>query len=206
MPKLFTFSNISKRNSSILLLAPLALSSCISIGAISDSLANNMAFSALPPMPIPNMPGGHQPAPIWGTTSKIQSTMLSFGLSIASLALFSEPPPLAAICTSTLSPATKDTCTTAGVLSLVLPRFPAGSLTIEARNLFSGNIYARCTPSFTICSISRVASHCTFIPTLTKATTMPVSWQSGLLPSAHMRELVKICAIASLAAGDCSAS
>ena len=98
-----------------------------------------MAFSALPPIPIPSMPGGHQPAPILGTTSKIQSTILSFGLSIASLALFSEPPPFAAILTSTLSPATRETCTIAGVLSLVLARFPAGSFTIDARNLFSGN-------------------------------------------------------------------
>ena len=139
MPKLFTFSKISRRNSSILLLAPLALSSCISIGAIRDSLANNTAFSALPPMPIPNMPGGHQPAPIWGTTSNIQSTILSLGLSMVSLALFSEPPPFAAILTSTLSPTTNEICTTAGVLSLVLARFPAGSFTIEARNLFSGS-------------------------------------------------------------------
>ncbi len=58
---------------------------------------------------------------------------------MTNLALFSEPPPFAAILTSTLSPATSETCTTAGVLSLVLARFPAGSVTIEARNLFSGN-------------------------------------------------------------------
>ena len=59
---------------------------------------------------------------------------------MASLALFSEPPPLAAMLISTLSPATMDTCTTAGVLSLVLPRLPAGSLTIEALSLFSGMV------------------------------------------------------------------
>ena len=35
---------------------------------------------------------------------------------------------------------------------------------------------------------------------------MPVSWQIGRCPSAHMRELVRICAIASLAAGLCSRS
>jgi len=74
-----------------------------------------------------------------GTTSNIQSTMLSLGLSMASFALFSLPPPLAAMLTSTLSPATSSTCTTAGVLSLVFARLPAGSLTIEARSLFSGN-------------------------------------------------------------------
>ena len=91
-------------------------------------------------MPIPNIPGGHQPAPIFGTTSNIQSTMLSFGFSMASLALFSEPPPFAAILTSTLLPSTNSTCVMAGVLSLVLARLPAGSETIEARNLFSGNM------------------------------------------------------------------
>ena len=35
--------------------------------------------------------------------------------------------------------------------------------------------------------------------------TMPVSWQIGRCPSAHMRELMRICAIASFAAGDCFA-
>ena len=49
-------------------------------------------------------------------------------------------------------------------------------------------------------------SHRTPIPTLTNATTMPVSWQIGRCPSAHIREFVRICAIASFAAGDCSAS
>ncbi len=48
--------------------------------------------------------------------------------------------------------------------------------------------------------------HCTSMPTFTNATTMPVSWQIGRCPSAHIRELVRICAIASFAAGDCSAS
>ena len=33
-----------------------------------------------------------------------------------------------------------------------------------------------------------------------KMVTMPVSWQMGRWPSAHMRELMRICAIASLAA------
>jgi hypothetical protein len=35
---------------------------------------------------------------------------------------------------------------------------------------------------------------------------MPVSWQIGRWPSAHMRELIRICAIASFAAGDSSRS
>ena len=38
----------------------------------------------------------------------------------------------------------------------------------------------------------------TSMPTFTNTLTMPVSWQIGRRPSAHMRELVRICAIASL--------
>jgi hypothetical protein len=37
-----------------------------------------------------------------------------------------------------------------------------------------------------------------------KAIEMPVSWQMGRWPSAAMRELMRICAIASFAAGDSS--
>ena len=66
-----------------------------------------MAFSALPPMPMPSMPGGHQPAPIVGSVFTTQSVIESDGLSIASLDLFSEPPPLAAIFTSTVLPGTR---------------------------------------------------------------------------------------------------
>jgi hypothetical protein len=50
------------------------------------------------------------------------------------------------------------------------------------------------------------ASQRTFMPTFANTMTMPVSWQMGRRPSAHMRELVRICAIASRAAGDCSSS
>ena len=58
---------------------------------------------------------------------------------MANFDLFSEPPPLAAIFTSTVSPGTSSTWMTAGVLSLrVLPR-PAGSATIEARSTLSGS-------------------------------------------------------------------
>ena len=39
----------------------------MSIGSISASFASTIAFSARPPMPMPSMPGGHQPAPIVGT-------------------------------------------------------------------------------------------------------------------------------------------
>jgi len=51
-----------------------------------------------------------------------------------------------------------------------------------------------------------VASQRTFMPTLRNTTTLPVSWQMGRWPSAHMRELVRIWAIASFAAGLCSFS
>ena len=78
----------------------------MSIGSISASLASSIAFSALPPMPMPSMPGGHQPAPMVGTVFSTQSTIESDGLSIANLDLFSEPPPLAASVTSTVSPGT----------------------------------------------------------------------------------------------------
>jgi hypothetical protein len=44
------------------------------------------------------------------------------------------------------------------------------------------------------------------MPTFRNTLTMPVSWQMGLRPSAHIFELVRICAIASLAAGLCSLS
>ena len=78
----------------------------MSTGAISDSFAKTMAFSAVPPIPIPRIPGGHQPAPMVGRVLATQSTMLSEGLSITSFDLFSEPPPLAATCTSTVLPGT----------------------------------------------------------------------------------------------------
>ena len=73
----------------------------------------------LPPMPMPRMPGGHQPAPMVGSVFATQSTMLSDGFNITSLDLFSEPPPFAATWTLTLSPGTIRVCITAGVLSLV---------------------------------------------------------------------------------------
>jgi hypothetical protein len=78
----------------------------MSIASNSDSFASTIAFSAVPPMPIPSMPGGHQPAPISGTVSRIQSTIESDGLSIVMIALFSEPPPLAATAISSSSPGT----------------------------------------------------------------------------------------------------
>ena len=98
-----------------------------------------MAFSAVPPMPMPSMPGGHQPAPMVGTVLSTQSTMESEGLSMANLDLASEPPPLAATVMSTLSPATSSTTTMAGVLSLVFLRETAGSARREARSLLSGS-------------------------------------------------------------------
>ena len=106
--------------------------------SINDSLASSIAFSAVPPMPMPSMPGGHQPAPIVGTVFSTQSTIESDGLSIANLDLASEPPPLAATITSSLSPGTIFMLTTAGVLSFVFVRLPAGSASTLARSLLSG--------------------------------------------------------------------
>ena len=93
---------------------------------------------AVPPMPMPSMPGGHQPAPMVGTVLSTQSTRLSLGFIMIILDLFSEPPPLAATVMSTLSPATISVKITAGVLSLVFLRANRGSATTEARRALSG--------------------------------------------------------------------
>ena len=69
-----------------------------------------------------------------------QSTIESDGLSITNLLLFSEPPPLAATVTSTVSPGTTVMCTTAGVLSFVFLRSKCGSATTEARSMLSGSL------------------------------------------------------------------
>ena len=89
-------------------------------------------------MPMPSIPGGHQPAPICGSISTTQSTRLSPGFIILNLLLFSLPPPLAATSTETVAPGTMLTCSTHGVLSRVLRRVKAGSASTEARSLFSG--------------------------------------------------------------------
>ena len=139
MPSALTFSYSSMRNASSLFDGPRASRSNMSSGSISDSLAISIAFSAVPPMPMPSMPGGHQPAPIVGTVFSTQSTTESDGFSITSLDLFSEPPPLAATVTSTVSPGTSSTLTTAGVLSRVLRRSNSGSATTDARSVLTGS-------------------------------------------------------------------
>ena len=58
---------------------PRAISSWMSICSIRASLASTAAFSAVPPMPIPSMPGGHQPAPMVGTVLSTHSTTSSEG-------------------------------------------------------------------------------------------------------------------------------
>ena len=126
------------RSSSTLFFGPRAFSSAMSIGSISDSLAISIAFSAVPPTPMPSMPGGHQPAPMLGTVFSTQSTMESEGLSITNLDLASEPPPFAATSTSSLSPATICTLITAGVLSRVFLRPKSDSSSTEARSGLSG--------------------------------------------------------------------
>ena len=187
------------------------MSSCMSMGSMRDSFARTIAFSAVPPMPMPSIPGGHQPAPMVGTVFKTQSTMESDGLSMANFDLASEPPPLAATVTSTASPSTSSTTTMAGVLSPVFLRVNAGSARMLGRSVLSRSFQARRTPASTICCMVIMpcpadGSHWTVMPTLTKAVTMPVSWQMGRWPSKHMRELMRICAMASLAGRDCSSS
>ena len=54
----------------------------MSIGSISDCLASSIAFSEVPPMPMPSIPGGHQPAPMVGTVFSTHSTTESVGLSM----------------------------------------------------------------------------------------------------------------------------
>ena len=119
MPSWLTLVYSSIRSSSMFDCGPRAMSSCISMGSMRDSLARTMAFSAVPPMPMPSIPGGHQPAPMPGRVFSTQSTTESDGLSMAKRDLASEPPPLAATVTSTLPPVTISTTTMAGVLSPV---------------------------------------------------------------------------------------
>ena len=90
----------------------------MSIGSISAFLASSTQCSAVPPMPMPSIPGGHQPAPICGSISITQSAIESLGFIILNLDLFSLPPPLAATSTTTLLPLTISTWSTQGVLSL----------------------------------------------------------------------------------------
>ena len=178
----------------------------MSIGSISASFAMSIAFSAVPPMPMPSIPGGHQPAPIVGTVFSTQSAIESDGFSMVNFDFASEPPPLAATSTSTWSPATSCTWITAGVLSFVFLRLERTSVSTDARSLFSGSRYARRTPSFTASSSESAKSKRTPMPTFRNTLTMPVSWQIGRCPSAHILELVRICAMASFAAGERSCS
>src|SRR5699024_2228110 len=94
IPKSLIRSYRCKRSSSSLVCGPCSSNCSTSKGSDKDSLANNMALSADPPTPMPKIPGGHQPAPIFGTVSNTQSTKESLGFNIAKCALFSEPPPL----------------------------------------------------------------------------------------------------------------
>jgi len=70
--------------------------------------------------------------------AKRYGMFIHFGLS--TFAEKNHPPPFAAKCTSTLSPGTRVICTTAGVLSPVFLRAPAGSRNTEARSRLSGSL------------------------------------------------------------------
>ena len=172
----------------------------MSIGSISACFAISIACSDEPPTPSPMRPGGHQPAPSPSSVRSTHSTTSSDGFSAANRALFSEPPPLEATCTSMTSPSTSSITTLAGVLSPVFWRPNSGSATIEARNGLASTFHASCTArSHSVCSECFVSSRAP-TPILTKTLTTPVSWQSGRRPIAAMRELARICAIALRAA------
>ena len=115
--------------------APRAFSSWMLSGSIIAHLAISIAFSGEPPMPSESMPGGHQSAPMVGTMRQHPvDDRVATAAASRTCDLFSQPPPLAATITSTLSPGTSSTCVTAGVLSPVLLRLPSGSASIEARS------------------------------------------------------------------------
>jgi hypothetical protein len=78
----------------------------MSIGSIKENFAINIAFSAVPPTPIPIIPGGHHPAPILGIFLSTHSVKSSSGLRTLNLALFSEPQPFAATIMSRIEPDT----------------------------------------------------------------------------------------------------
>ncbi len=173
----------------------------MSIGSSSDSLAIAIALSAEPPTPRPISPGGHQPAPSPATVPSTQSTTESLGLRTANRALFSEPPPLAATWTSMASPSTTSTCSIAGVLSPVFSRANNGSDTSVARSGLLSVSQARRTASSAIAWSERRDAMRAPIPSFTKIVATPVSWHNGLRPKAAMREFVRICPMASRAAG-----
>ena len=145
------------------------------MGSIIASLASSMAFSGVPPMPMPSTPGGHQPAPMAGTIDSTQSLTESLGFSTANLAFASLPPPLAATSTFSRSPGTRRVWITAGVLSPVLVRSPSGSASTEPRSRLSGCMKPRRTPSFTMSSTPISPCQRTSMPTLRKTITIPVS-------------------------------
>ena len=122
IPNALILSYSSIRNSSSRFCGPRCFSSAMSMVSIAASLAIKTAFSAVPPIPMPIMPGGHHPAPICLTVSMTWSTRESEGFSILSDDLFSDPPPLAPRVISTVSPGTISIMMMAGVLSFVFLR------------------------------------------------------------------------------------
>jgi hypothetical protein len=95
MPSALTLSKISMRSASISFCGPRALS-WRHVDRLHQALLGQLATqcSAVPPMPMPSMPGGHQPAPICGSISTTQSTIvvagvhhLELGLVLAAAAL-----------------------------------------------------------------------------------------------------------------------
>ncbi len=99
-------------------------------------LASTVTMSMVPPMPTPSTIGGQGLAPARETVSSTACTMPGQpceGLSMLSDDMFSAPPPLAIIQSSTRSPGTMLVCSTQGVLSVVLRRAWAGSAAMDLR-------------------------------------------------------------------------
>jgi len=98
----------------------------------SDRFSASRAFfaskahsSIVPPKPIPTVTGGQAEGPFSLTVLTTKSTMPcfpSYGLSIANLLAFSEPPPLGVTVSVILSPSTICVWIIAGVLVFVFVR------------------------------------------------------------------------------------
>ena len=208
MPSALTFSYSSMRNSSSLSLGPRCSSSYMSMSSISASLASSTAFSAVPPTPMPSMPGGHQPAPIVGTrlqhpvheaVARVHHDELRLVLAAAALGRDGRPPrcrPARARCGSRT--ACCRACSGARTADRPAPRRAAGCPDRDKPCARRRSRHRRSDAPSNPCQR-------TSMPIFRNTLTMPVSWQMGRCPSAHMREFVRICAIASFAAGPCSA-
>ena len=172
----------------------------MSMGSISDSFASSMAFSALPPMPTPEHSGrtptgahfGHHfQHPVSDRIRWVQHGEHGFVFRASALRGDRD---------STVSPGANLPCGSLRACCLVFFRLNADR-TRWTRAACCRDPGRRAARLRSPCFEDRVSRPSTPMPTLTNTTTMPVSWQIGRCPSAHMRELVRIWAIASRADG-----